>query len=543
MNTQRPISPKARYASIFFTGLLLGVITFLLLTACGGGGSGSSPAAGTITLAMTDGPADELEALTVTIESAALIGSEGHVDLPLPDGGPITLNVLDLDGINQILTTASVPTGHYSKLRLEISHASVTWPDDTVEPVTIVANGKVDLNFQGSVEIVDGGSLTIQLDFSAEDSLKLTETGNGRLILRPQIFVSTGMDVADPDNPPLDDLRGIVASVDADARTFELRTLSSSRIVIVATDDTVIVSHENHATFDDIQPGTPVHVEGTLQADGRLVATVVHLAPGRYADVGVIASLDATAGTFDLVHVGRDPISVHYANDTLVLFRGQTLAVADLANGQIVRVGGHTDESGVLRAKVIRMRGDRFSGVVTSIAECATDDTLSVKIGPRRLLARLALAGVTLPNDTITVEAQHALPCPLLIHEGSLVRVWGRLAPDSGEPGGVKFVAARVVPLPGHVFVGDVTQVAPDLSEPTVGSFLLQIGADDGPVSDSHGVLIEATIRVQVTADTLFSPGLAFGPELVGQRVGVLGRFVRTATGVQYVAVYVRPAE
>ncbi len=517
-------------------GAVLGLLALVGLSACAGGGSGDAPAAGTVTLAITDAPADELEALTVTIESATLIGSEGHVDLPLPNGDPITLNLLDLDGINQILATASVPAGRYSKVRLEISAASVTWPDGTVEPVTIVANGKVDLNLQGSVEVVDGGSLTIQLDFSAEDSLKLTETGNGRLILRPQIFVSAGMDAADPDNPPLDDLRGIIASVDADARTFELRTLSDSRIVIVVTDDTVIVSHEQEATFEDLQPGLPVHVEGSLQANGSLVATIVHLAPGRYADFGIVANLDATAGTFDLVHVERDPIPVHYEADTLVLFRTHRLTVADLANGQIVRVGGRTDDAGVLQAKVIRVRGDRFAGVVTSIAECLTDDTLSVKIGPRRLLARLALAGVTLPNDTITVEAQHNLPCPLLIHEGSLVRVWGRLAPDAAEPGGIKFVAARVVVLPGHVFVGNVTEVAPDSGDPTVGSFLLQVGADAGMVSDSRGVLVQATIRVQVTADTLFASGLQFGPGLVGQRVGVLGRFVRTTTGVQYVA-------
>jgi hypothetical protein len=47
---------------------------------------------------------------------------------------------------------------------------------------------------------------------------------------------------------------------------------------------------------------------------------------------------------------------------------------------------------------------------------------------------------------------------------------------------------------------------------------------------------------VRVTVETLFAPDLAFGPDLVGHRVGVLGRFVRTTSGVQYVAVYVRPA-
>jgi len=524
-------------------GVVLGVLALAGLSACSNSGTGNGPAAGTVTLAMTDGPADELTALTVTIESATLLGDDGRASIPLPDGEPVTLNILDLDGINQILATASVPVGRYSKLRLEIRDASVTWPDETVEPVSIVANGKVDLNFQGDVEVIDGGSLTIQLDFSVENSLKLTETGNGRLILRPQIFVKTGLNPGDTDNPPLDDLRGVVAAVDADAQTFDLRTGAGSLVVVVVTDDTAIVSPQGEATFADLQPGLLVHVEGSLQADGRLVATVVHIVTDRYADVGIIANLDATAGTFDLVHVNRDPISVHYADTALVLFRGQTLTTADLANGQFVRVGGSTDDTGILQTTVIRIRGDRFAGVVTGIAACETDDTLSVKIGPRRLLARLALAGVTLPNDTITVEAQHDLPCPLLIHDGSLVRVWGRLAPNAAEPGGVVFVAARVDVLPGHAVIGSVTAVEPDPSDPTVGSFVLRVGATDGLVSNALGILVEASIRVRVTADTQFSPGLEFGPTLVGQRVGVLGRFVRTETGIHYDAVYVRSVE
>lgn len=524
-------------------GVVLGLFALVGVSACGGSRTGHEPAAGTVTLAMTDAPADELTALTVTIESATLIGEDGPAAIPLPDGTPITLNLLDLDGINQVLATASVPAGRYGKLRLAIRDATVTWPDGTVEPVTIVANGKVDLNFQGHVDVLDGGALTIQMDFSAEDSLKLTETGNGRLILRPQIFVTTGLDAGDPDNPPLDDVRGVVASVDAETHTFDLRTTAGSRVVIVVTDDTAIVSHRSEATFADLQPGRLVHVEGTLRSDGRLAATVVHIAESRYADGGVVANLDVTAGTFDLVHVNREPISVHYADDTLMRFRARALTTADLTNGQRVLVGGNTDDAGILQAKVIRIRGDRFAGIITDVAACATDDALSVKIGPRRLLAQLALGGVVLPNDAITVHAQHDLPCPLLIHAGSLVRVWGRLAPNAADPSGAVFVAARIEVLPGHALIGTVTAVEPDLSDPTVGSFDLRVGADDGPVSNARGILVEASIRVRVTADTLFSPGLTFGPDLVGQRVGVLGRFIRTPTGVHYVATYVRSAE
>ena len=515
-----------------FVGVALGLFTLLFVAACGGSGTGG-PAAGTVTLAMTDAPSDELDALTVTIESATLIGEPGQVPIPLDDA-PITLNLLDLDGINQILAAASVPAGRYSKLRLQISDAMVTWPGGLTEPVTIVANGKVDLNFQGAIEITDGGATTIQLDFSAGDSLKLTETGDGKLILRPQIFVTTGLAADHPDNPPIDDVAGLIASVNADAHTFELRTFAGTRVTVMVTETTRIVSHDGEASFADLRVDLRVHVEGALDAQGRLIATAVHIAPDRPAEFGVVSNLDATAGTFALKHPRRDPTPVTIQSNTLVLFHGQALATADLANGQIVRVGGRFDDAGILHARVIRIRGDRFAGVVTSITGCPTDNTLAVKIGPRRLLARLALAGVTLANDTITVQALHDLSCPLPIHEGSLVRVWGRLIPDPANPVGVTFLAARVVVLPGQVFVGTVTEVTPDPANP-LGFFLLRVGPGEG-------FLVEGIIRVRVTAETLFAPGLAFGPDLVGQRVGVLGRFVRTPSGVQYVAVYVRPA-
>src|SRR3989338_4908686 len=383
-------------------GVALGLFPLFSAAAGGGAGPAGGPAAGTVTLAMTDAPSDELEALTVTIESATLIGEPGQVPIPL-DNAPITLNLLDLDGINQILAAASVPAGRYSKLRLQISNATVTWPDGTTEPVTIVANGKVDLNFQGTIEIADGGATTIQLDFSAEDSLKfedslkLTETGNGKLILRPQIFVTTGLAADHPDNPPIDDVAGTVGTVHEDDHTFDLWLRSGTHVTVAVTDATTIVSHDGEASPGDLHADLLVHVEGTIDARGRLVATLVHIVRERFAEYGLITQLNPTAGTFVLKHLAGPDTPVAYSTATRVFFLGHVLTTVDLSNGQLVRVGGEVDGTGVLQASVIRIRLDSFAGVVTSITGCATDNTLAVKIGPQRLLARLALAGVVLP--------------------------------------------------------------------------------------------------------------------------------------------------
>jgi hypothetical protein len=366
---------------------------------------------------MTDAPSDAFESLTVTVTAVTLIGASGHASIPLAEG-PVTVDLLDLDGINEVLATASVPVDTYNKIRLELSNAEVTWPDGTTEAVTIVADGKVDLNFQGGLAITEGSAVTIQLDFSAAESLKLQSTGSGKLILRPQIFVMTVGDPHDPDNPVVDDVAGVVAEVNAVDQTFVLRVRSGVTLTVAVTDQTTIVSPDGPATFADLHTGLVVHVEGTLDAEGRLVASVIHIVRERRAAYGLITQLDAAAGTLVLLHRDDTTTNVAFNADTTVLFRGRALNTGDLVNGQLVRVGGDFDDSGTLHADVIRIRPDRFTGVVTNIARCSGEDVLAVKIGPHRLLARLALAGVTLPDDTITVQALHDLPCPLLIHEG-----------------------------------------------------------------------------------------------------------------------------
>lgn len=527
MNTQRPVSPLARYAGLLLTGFFLGVITFLVLTACGGGGSGSSPA-GTVTLAMTDAPSDAFEALTVTVASVTLIGASGHVAIPLES--PITVDLLDLDGINQLLATASVPVDTYNKIRLELSDAEVTWPDGTTEDVTIVANGKVDLNFQGGLTITDGSAVTIQLDFSAEESLKLEPTGSGKLILRPQIFVMTVGDPQDPENPVIDDAAGVVAEVDATDQTFVLRVRSGLTLTVAVTDETTIVSHDGPATFADLHTGLMVHVEGTLDADGRLVATVIHIVRERRAAYGLITQLDATAGTFVLLHRDETTTNVAFDADTTVLFLGHTLGTADLANGQLVRVGGDFDASDTLFASVIRIRPDRFAGVVTDSSACLTG-TFAVRIGPERLISRLEKAGIVLePEHTIVVEHQNSLECPDL-SDGTVVRIWGRLVPhtpDVTDPNPVRFLAARIAFLPGHTLQGLVSSLTPNPipGGSVVGTLVLQLGAEAEVFADGRGEHCAGAVTVVVTSSTTFEGGLSF-ETLLDQAVTVQGVFIR----------------
>jgi hypothetical protein len=176
--------------------------------------------------------------------------------------------------------------------------------------------------------------------------------------------VTTGLAADHPDNPPIGDVAGLITSVDADAhiRAADVRRRArdgggDGATRIVSTTAGVV-----RGSRADLR----VHVEARSTPQGRLVATAVHIAPDRPVEFGVVSNLGTTAGTFTLQRP-LDPATVQFDADTLVLFHGHALTTADLANGQVVRIGGSFDATGVLHARVIRIRGDRFAGVVTSI--------------------------------------------------------------------------------------------------------------------------------------------------------------------------------
>ncbi len=527
-------------------GALVGLFGLIALAACGGSTAGgdSTASGATVTLAMTDAPSDAFEAVTVTVASATLIGPTGSFSIPFPDGEPITLNLLDLDGINRILATASVPAGTYTKIRLQVSDATVTWPDGSEEAVTLVANGKVDLNFQGGITLGQNDATTIQLDFSAEDSIKLTATGNGNLILRPQIFVSTNAQTEDGDTPHIDDLAGVIAEIDATNRTLALDVRRGLRLTVVVTDETSIVSDEGPGAFSDLAVGMHIQVEGTLDEHARVVASIIHIAPERLIVSGLVTQLDSTAGTFVLLQRDHSTTPVAFGDATRVYFLWRGLSTGDLADGQIVHVGGTVDSadaSGTLHARVIRIRPDRFAGIITDASGCA-DGTLAVRIGPQRLLARLAAAGITLsPENTIVVERSTELACGVL-SEGTLVRVWGRLiphVPDSSDSNPVRFHAARMRLILPHQVTGTVVEVTPTPGHPNYGTFVVETGVAEKLFSDADGLDHPGRMTVVVTPRTSFHDDLQFSGDLVGQRVIVLGVYVSERPRIFLVATHV----
>lgn len=171
-----------------------------LLYACGGGGGSSaspdpvaatppSPAVGRLSVLVGDSPLDGIESVLINISEIILIGGDdGQVSIT---DGPIgEIDLLTLQNITELVASAEVPAGSYSKIRLRIT--SLTVIEETTlarEDVQLPANGRIDLNPQGPFEISAGEDLVIQIDFDLARSIKLTTTGSGRYRFRPVVFI------------------------------------------------------------------------------------------------------------------------------------------------------------------------------------------------------------------------------------------------------------------------------------------------------------------------------------------------------------------
>jgi len=146
---------------------------------------------GVLRILLTDKPLDNVQNVYVTISSIELHRSANGgedaetISLP-PPGSPIDL--LALQGKEELLSSYSLDDGHYTHIKLFVSEGSVVL--DTGEEYELtIPSGKVTIPVPFTIE---GGKITaVKLDFDAEKSVKVTQTGGAdpKYILRPGIKV------------------------------------------------------------------------------------------------------------------------------------------------------------------------------------------------------------------------------------------------------------------------------------------------------------------------------------------------------------------
>ncbi|MBE9563666.1 MAG: hypothetical protein IMF17_00370 [Proteobacteria bacterium] len=130
------------------------------------------------------------------------------------------------------------------------------------------ANGKIDLNPRGSFEISDGDYLVIELDIDAEKSIHIVETGSGKFIFRPVIFINVLGE---------EDLKLVVVDgkvFDKTASGFKLCDAVSTEVnddcVDVSTSESTVVQDSliDEVTFDSVAGNDVVTILGKAGSTG-----------------------------------------------------------------------------------------------------------------------------------------------------------------------------------------------------------------------------------------------------------------------------------
>jgi len=181
--------------SIF--ALIFAVLILTVLVSCGGSSTNTAISdTGRVSLLITDGPSNDFDQINITLESISFLCEDGDAscsEVILFEETRV-INLLALQNYSDLLSTTTVSAGTYSKIRLEVSKVELVKLDIdgmvlSTDPAKL-SSGKIDLNPQVSFDVVGGDDLVIELDMDAEKSIHIVETGNGKFIFRPVIFVN-----------------------------------------------------------------------------------------------------------------------------------------------------------------------------------------------------------------------------------------------------------------------------------------------------------------------------------------------------------------
>ena len=213
----------------------------------------------------------DIQSLTVSVTSLVLDQLDGSQTELLVD--PQDVDLLDLTGVAGLLTTAEVPSGAYTKIRLGIADPRLVLKSD---PATVITDIHLTANAHMFVEtqfaIPPNTNTNILLTFGG---LHLVQQGNGGYTLTPQLRAEVSVELVPVAN------QGTVVSVDPVAGTMVL-TIGDSDVTVNIADAAVYLPGDTDTptgTVADLVAGAVVSVEGSVDAEGIIVATKVTVQP------------------------------------------------------------------------------------------------------------------------------------------------------------------------------------------------------------------------------------------------------------------------
>lgn len=189
--------------------------------------------------------------------------------------GAVDIDLRDLTGISELITTADIPAGTYTKIRLSIENPRMTLvaePEVIITDIQTTANGRLFVS--SSFEVPEGQDSLILLDFQG---LHLVGTGGGKFVWTPQLRAEISVEPADVR------IQALISSVDSTADTMMVLPGSGSELVLVRYAGATIYLPADTDTPTGTEAGlvanAQVIIEGELTVTGEVHAEVIWILP------------------------------------------------------------------------------------------------------------------------------------------------------------------------------------------------------------------------------------------------------------------------
>jgi hypothetical protein len=260
-----------------------------LVTSCNITGGGPSRATGGLNVLLTDGPTDDWQEVTVVLKSVSLHRQDSSsweevwtADTANPDAG--TINLVDLSGVSQYLTTATLHVGTYDMLKVVINTDPlkiklVTDDGTTIDPANITVvdpsgKGEIKIDLSPAITIAEGETAVMQVDFDLAHPLSIVNL-DGRVVISLKLRHK-----ALPRH--LNSLQfartlGDVTAAAADGSSFTIKNLQEAEITFNVNGNTIYVDADTNTAgnFDGLKAcvndGAAL-VASNMNADGSLYA-------------------------------------------------------------------------------------------------------------------------------------------------------------------------------------------------------------------------------------------------------------------------------
>lgn len=156
----------------------------LVVSACGGGGD-DDPQMGKVSLAVTDAPVDDADAVVVSFTGVELLDADGNVRNTFELDPEVQLDLLTLQGTNSafLIQDERIEPGEYQEVRLLVDtpnascnglappYASYITVDGMDYPLIVPSGGSSGLKVKGPITVAAGGTASYTIDFDLRQSI------------------------------------------------------------------------------------------------------------------------------------------------------------------------------------------------------------------------------------------------------------------------------------------------------------------------------------------------------------------------------------